>query len=268
MSDSIQPLRTFIYLDADRVRSLAAQLGIDSPNLIDGPAREKLVAGVEEKLLARGNTLQLDAKFDFAKWTSDVFMDGQFIRASGVIRMLDYGWLSAAMAGLPAVLKKMSKLEMEALRNSDEGRRMSKQALQQRQNENQVAITKVEEFKADELGEVVGKLYGDIVRVKIRPSKENPQCALIGSAGARHFYDSPAALSQKYGIEIDAGWTIVGQLNVPNPAALANPMPVGNKMEDAFEQIALLMNNAFRLANAPAFPAVSLTPIAIYRTVG
>jgi hypothetical protein len=29
--------------------------------------------------------------------------------------------------------------------------------------------------------------------------------------------------------------------------------------------MALLMNNAFRLANAPAFPALSLTPIAIYR---
>ena len=27
---------------------------------------------------------------------------------------------------------------------------------------------------------------------------------LVGSAYARHFYDSPAALSQKYGIEIDA----------------------------------------------------------------
>ena len=34
----------------------------------------------------------------------------------------------------------------------------------------------------------------------------------------------------------------------------------------ASEQMALLMNNAFRLANAPAFPALSLTPIAIYRT--
>ena len=33
----------------------------------------------------------------------------------------------------------------------------------------------------------------------------------------------------------------------------------------AFEQMALLMNNAFRLANAPAFPALSLTPVAIYR---
>ena len=53
---------------------------------------------------------------------------------------------------------------------------------------------------------------------------------------------------------------------VPNPDAVAGPIPVGNKMEDAFEQIALLMNNAFRLSSAPAFPAISFTPIAIYRT--
>jgi hypothetical protein len=60
----------------------------------------------------------------------------------------------------------------------------------------------------------------------------------------------------------------VGQLNVPNRAGgatQAQPIPTGNQMEDAFEQMALLMNNAFRLANAPAFPALSLTPIAIYR---
>jgi hypothetical protein len=38
-------------------------------------------------------------------------------------------------------------------------------------------------------------------------------------------------------------------------------------MEDSFEQIALLMNNAFKVANSPAFPAVSFTPLAIYRDV-
>jgi hypothetical protein len=163
----------------------------------------------------------------------------------------------------------MSKLEMEALRNSDEGRRMSKQQLQQRSQENQVAIAKVEEFKADELGDVVRKLYGDVVRVKVRPSPQaQPAAVLVGSAYARHFYDTPAALSQKYGIEIDAGWTVVGQLNAPNAAAQSMPLPVGNKMEDSFEQIAILMNNAFRLANAPSFPAVSFTPIAVYRTTG
>jgi hypothetical protein len=263
---SNEPLRDFIYLDPDRIMSLAAQLRLAAAPS-DRAARERLFMELEPAILGRAGAERIDSSFDFARWTPETFTDGQFVRAAGVVRLLDFAWLTLALGGLPAVLRKMSKLEMEALKNSDEGRRMSKQAIQQRQNENQVAISKVEEFKADELGEVVGKLYGDIVRVKIRPSNEHQQCALVGSANSRHFYDSPAALSQKYGIEIDAGWVVVGQLNVPNPAALANPMPVGNKMEDAFEQIALLMNNAFRLANAPAFPAVSLTPIAIYRTV-
>ena len=264
MSDS-PLLRDLIYLDFDRLRSIAWQLRLESADIDDRTAREALAMKVEPALVARGNVAQIDSQFDFTKWTADAFADGQFVRAAGVVRLIDFAWLSAALSGLPAVLKKMSKLEMEALRNSDEGRRMSKSELQRRSQENQVAISRVEEMKADELGEVVTRLYGDVVRVKIRPSPDQPAAVLVGSAYARHFYDSPAALSQKYGIEIDAGWTVLGQLNVPNPSAHAMPIPTGNRMEDAFEQIALLMNNAFKLSSAPVFPAISFTPIAIYR---
>src|SRR4051794_24961142 len=190
------PLRDFLYLDPERVSSLAAQLVSDADaNLQTRAERERLFLRIEPALMERG-AATVDAKFDFAGgWTPTAFADGQFVRAAGTVRLLDFAWLTLALGGLPAVLRKMSKLEIEALRNSDEGRRMSKQALQQRQNENQVAITKVEDFKADELGEVVGKLYGDVVRVKVRPSNEHPHAALIGSANVRHFYDSPAALS-------------------------------------------------------------------------
>jgi hypothetical protein len=269
MSEQSPLLRDFIYLDFPRVRSVASQLRIttDAADVAAQPARESLLAQIEPALVARGNVAQIDSSFDFAtKWTPDGFADGQFCRVTGVVRILDFAWLSAALGGLPAVLRKMSKLEMEALRNSEEGRRMSKTELQRRSQENQVAISKVEEMKADELGEVVRKSYGDVVRVKVRPSKDEPNAVLVGSAYAEHFYDSPAARSQKYGIEIDAGWTVFGQLNLPNAAAQAMPIPTGNRMEDSFEQITLLMNNAFRLANSPAFPAISFTPIAIYRT--
>src|SRR5438552_4217087 len=259
-------LRDFIYLDFERVSSIASQLRMEQPDSPDRAARETLVSHLEPALVSRGNVAQIDASFDFTKWTPDAFADGQFLRASGVVRLLDFSWLSAALGGLPAVLKKMSKLEMEALRNSDEGKRMSKSELQRRSQENQVAISRVEEMKADELGEVVSKLYGDVVRIKVRPSAAEPNAVLVGSAYARHFYDSPAALSQKYGVEIDAGWTVLGQFNVPNAAPAAQPIPTGNRMEDSFEQIALLMNNAFRLSSAPAFRAVSFTPIVIYRT--
>ncbi|HLL89136.1 MAG TPA: hypothetical protein VK324_07520 [Tepidisphaeraceae bacterium] len=265
-------LRDFVYLDADRVRSIAAQLDVPAPVATpdDRAAREKLFLAIEPALVNRPSTLRVGKDFDFATWRPDTFADGAVVVATGVVRLLDFQWLSLALGGLPAVLKKMSKLEMEALRNSDEGRRMSKTAIQQRSQENQVAISKVEEFKADELGDVVRKLYGDVIRVKLRPDPEaQPAAVLVASAYAAHFTDAPAALSQKYGIDIDAGWTMVGQVNQPNPATAAAPsapLPVGNKIEDSFEQIALLMNNAFRLSTAPAFPCVSVTPLAIYRS--
>lgn len=270
MSDAINSIRDFIYLDLERVRSLAAQLqvSIAQPHAdADRAQFEQVFRQVEPAVLARPNALHVGQGFDYSRWTAEHFSDGQFIQASGVVRLLDFAWLTLALAGLPGVLRKMNKIEMNALKTSEAGRRMSKSALQQRSLENQAAISKIEEFKAEELGDAIGQLYGDVVRVKVRPSKDHPQAVLVGSAYSRFFYDSPAALSQKYGIEIDAGWTVVGQLNVPVQASPPQPIPVGNQMEDAFEQIALLMNNAFRLANAPAFPALSLTPIAIYRTV-
>jgi hypothetical protein len=262
-------VRDFIYLDHPRVRSMAAQLDVADPSGAgdgaDRVERERLFLRVEPALTGGATALRIGPEFDFASWKPETFADGRFVVGTGALRLMDYAWLSLALTGLPAVLRKMSKIEMAALRNSEEGRRMSKSALQQRSLENQNAIAKVEEFKMEELSDVVRQLYGDIVRVKLRPSREHPAAVLVGSARADYFYDTPAAMSQKYGIEIDAGWTVVGQLNVPNLAAPVAPIPVGNQMEDAFEQMALLMNNAFRLANAPAFPMVSLTPIAIYR---
>ena len=264
MADS--PLRDFIYLDHDRVRSLAAQLDLPSPASAERADRERLLLQVESTLPGRAGVARIMPDFDFSRWTADAFADGQFVLAAGTVRLLDFSWLALALGGLPAVLRKMSKIEMAALRNSDEGRKMSKSALQQRSQENQAAIAKVEEFKMDELSDVVRQLYGDVVRVKVRPSRDHPRAVLIGSAYAAHFYDSPAAMSQKYGVEIDAGWTVLGQLNVPGQGSPPQPIPTGNQMEDAFEQMAMLMNNAFRLANAPAFPALSMTPIAIYRS--
>jgi hypothetical protein len=272
-------VRDFIYLDYSRVKSLAAQLGVSEHHAGAGAGasaagpdlaeRERMFFALEAAVMGRG-AAEIDPSFDFASWTPDAFSDGQFVVARGAVRLLDFSWLALALTGLPAVLKKMSKIEMAALKNSDEGRRLSKTALQQRSQENMAAIAKVEELKMDELSDVVRQLYPGVVRVKVRPSPDQPRHVLIGSAYADHFYDTPAALSQKYGVEVDAGWTVLGQLNVPNPggaATQAQPIPTGNQMEDAFEQMALLMNNAFRLANAPAFPALSLTPIAIYRTV-
>src|SRR5207248_6111695 len=141
---------------------------------------------------ASDGATRVEAGFDFSRW--ETFTDGQIVWASGTIRLLDYSWLATALTGLPAVLRKMSKIEMAALRNSDEGRRMSKSQIQQRSQENQNAIAQVEEMKVGELSDIVRQLYPDVVRLKIRPSKDHPRHVLIGSTYIAHFYDSSAGL--------------------------------------------------------------------------
>src|SRR6476646_7624054 len=111
-------LRDFIYLDFDRVHSIAAQLRLTGGEFAERSARESLVAQLEPALVARGNVLQIDPGYDFTQWKPDTFHDGQFVRATGVVRLIDFQWLAAALGGLPAVLKRMSKLEMDALRSS------------------------------------------------------------------------------------------------------------------------------------------------------
>jgi hypothetical protein len=44
-------------------------------------------------------------------------------------------------------------------------------------------------------------------------------------------------------------------------------MPTGNAVEDMFERLALAVNRVHRVASAPVFPAMSITPVAIYREV-
>src|SRR4051794_7486638 len=96
-------LRDFIYLDTDRVRSLAAQLGTAEASGEDRASAERVFMVTESALVSRGKTLRLDPSFDFNKWTEEGFTDGQVVLAGGVVRLLDFTWLAAALGGLPAV---------------------------------------------------------------------------------------------------------------------------------------------------------------------
>jgi hypothetical protein len=109
------------------------------------------------------------------------------------------------------------------------------------------------------------QLYGDVVRVKVVPDKYRPSNVFVGSGDLAHFHDSAASLSQRYGYEIDADWVTLGQVNRSTASEEPMSIPVGNEMEDSFEAVALEVNGITRVASATTFPAVSFTPISIYR---
>ncbi len=59
----------------------------------------------EERLREHDLVAEVDAGFDFNEWTEDRFRDGQFVRVTGLVRLMDYGWISTMMEALPSMMR-------------------------------------------------------------------------------------------------------------------------------------------------------------------
>lgn len=297
-------IRDFVYLDWERVRSFAAQLfrgvpeeamaGEGSDVTVEGrlegsiPALLKGQAGVdyryfrtqdetrsfhhyvytlvEDRLIKDGRVTKIDAGFDFNRWTNGFFNDGQFVLVKGAVRFMDYEWMSSTLEALPKMLGTVQRMETLALKQKKDTGPISETQLQVRKKEQKSQRTQLEELRIEELTGLIRQLYGDVIRVKLLPSRQHPDKLFVGTGNKADFHDTAASLSQKYGYEIDAGWMTLGQVNLSTGPEKPLPIPIGNQMEDAFEQLALIINQLYRTASSPQFPAVSFTPIAIYRT--
>jgi hypothetical protein len=269
------PLRELLYLDLDRALTLTSQLGADTaPPAADPPAPPNSPAGrthlhhhLEQSLAARGTLLDIGPSFDYSRWQNSgegSFQDGQLVRASGMIRILDYPWLASVMETMPRMLKVMHRSELSALKQKREAHQVTQAEVDQKVKEHQSQLKDLETWRMDELTEVVRELFGQSVRIKLLPYGSKGGEMLVGSCLRNAFLEPPALLSQNYGTDINAGWSLLGILNL-TPAAPVPPLATGNAVEDMFERLALAVNRIHRVASAPDFPALSITPIAIYR---
>jgi hypothetical protein len=299
-----ESLRDFVYLDWERVRSLSAQLLGGVPQDAtresghDLGARGEVRGGIpailsgkgegdyryfrsqnetrslhhyvyslfETRLRERGAITEVNAEFDFDRWTEDGFGDGQFVRVTGLVRLMDYAWISTMMEALPAMMRAAQHAATIGLKQDRDEGRITKKEFEAEQQDHQKQLNELKTLKLEKITELVRRLYGEAVRVKIVPDTDRPANAFVGSADLSSFHDSASSLAQKYGYGIDAGWSVLGQVNRsmgPNNPTL---IPTGNDMEDAFEAVALNINSMVQVASATKFPAISLTPISIYRT--
>src|SRR5688500_7791993 len=100
-------LRDYIYFDGDRVRILAAQLGVNTGDTdADVQLPHTIYATVEQSLLDAGKVGQIGADFDYAeKWSEGAFTDGQLVLTSGVFRILDYEYTSQFLGATPELMR-------------------------------------------------------------------------------------------------------------------------------------------------------------------
>jgi len=187
-------LRDFVYLDWERVRSMSAQLlgGVPQDTTRergqDVGARGEVQGGIpavlkgrgegdyryfrtenetrslqhyayslfEERLRERGMVAEVDFGFDFDEWTEDHFRDGQFVRVTGLVRLMDYGWTSTMMEALPSMMRAAHHAANIGLKQErDEGRLTRKefeaQMQEQQQQLNELKALKLE--KNDGIGQ-------------------------------------------------------------------------------------------------------------------
>jgi len=297
-------LRDFIYLDWERVRSLAAQLfeGVPQDTSSDRGheigAEAQIEGGIpgflkghgggdyryfrtdsetrslhhyiysllEERLETEGLVTSIDKDSDFDKWTEDFFTDGQLIRLTGVVRLMDYARVSTILEALPKMMNAAEHAQALVLERKRKAGLVNEQQFKARKKAIQKPGKEIKELGIGKITELIKQLYGDVIRIKFLASKDHTDKVFVASVGLESFHDTAAALSQKYGYEIDADWVALGQINISNVSDEPLPIPIGNEMEDSFEQAALAINNIVRIASAVKFPAISFTPITIYRT--
>jgi len=296
-------LRDFVYLDWERVRSLAAQLFRGVPQdataergsevtaegrleggvfgLLKGQAGADyryfrtenetrsfyhyVYSLVEDRLSKDKLITSIDANFDFKQWTNSFFRDGQFVRVTGVVRLMDFAWISTMLEALPKMLRTAQHAESFTLKKMRATQLITQQDFEAKKKAQQKQLRELKALKIEEITGLMRQLYGNVVRVKVLPDRRHPDKVLAGSGDLVCFHDTAASLSQKYGYEIDAGWVTLGQVNLSAVSDEPLPIPTGNEMEDAFEKVALAVNDIIRVASAPKFPAISFTPISIYR---
>lgn len=289
-------LRDFLYLDWERIRSLSAQLFQGIPeNLetqtgndisldadVEGSAlgllkgqigsdyryfrtqnetrsfHHHIYSLVEERLSKDKILTKIDHTFDFSDWTPKYFHDGQFVLASGVIRLIDYSSMTNTLELLPTMMD--AALHAARLASKDNPNEQSKQQEKLRQNLKSMNINKIVPL--------IQAVYGETIRVKIVPSNANPTYIFVGTANRDNFQDAPTSLVQKYGYEVDANWLVLGEVNYSKSSQQPAPLPVGNELEDSLETLVLSVNQLARVANAAPFPVISITPISIYRRLG
>ena len=161
---------------------------------------------------------------------------------------MDFDWTADMVGELPEYLKSLGAMGMA-------------------EDKVEAGLQQLEVVKAKEIVGMIRRIYGGTILVKVIPSRDNADNLFVGEISKENLHDTIVGLGRKYGYQIDAGWVAVGQVNMPRGSGEEVKALTGNELLDAFEQLALVMNGVLRVAGTVQFPAISFTPISIYRTI-
>ena len=179
-----------------------------------------------EKLLREKNAItDVVEAYDYSQWAPALFHDGQLVRTTGLVRLLDYPWLASVMETMPRMLKVTQRAELSALKQQREQHKVTQQEVDQKVKEQQSQLKDLEAWKMEELTEVVRELYGQTVRIKIVPDEGSERGRnvrrVMSPARLRGIGGDPIAEVPR----LRCGCEVVGSLGLMNVAGESNTAP-------------------------------------------
>ena len=198
-------------------------------------------------------------------WQENKFIDGSLLIVPGVLKIVDYDYQAEFMKQIPLIYKTITKVTATGI-TSTAGKVVKSGHKGGSQQYPQSDPFHGQPLK--EIADLVNQFYKGVIRLKVFPYSEAPNLLFVGSCDRASFRQDPISLMGQYGPIIDAGWTTVLQINKGTqhePGALV--VDTGNQIEDAFDKVAESVSGIASMAQGIHFPAVAVTPIAVFRDV-
>lgn len=293
-------LRDFIYLDWERIRSFVAQVDRGVPETRTGSISDEEGTASEgeagfkgffsvghsndvrytrsatetrslhhavfadfEKYLETSNLLR-----DTSPWDRDRLSKGGFFRVRGLIRLVDYAAVVSLTRGLKGLINVGYTLQKSQVRSDAS---LDQQEIQHKMREIDKDLKEnnksLNESGIDSMASTIETLYGDVVRVKIVPDTQFPDQVFVGTCDPEALDPSfhRAIGSRGYSTLWPVESLVFAETMTPNSAPTI--VPTGNELEDSIDLLVGEMDALARIASGYEFPAVSCTPLAIYRVL-
>lgn len=287
------PIRDFIYLDIERVRSFYAQLskGLPTEHKVEKGAEVGLDSSIEGNVIFAKGQASADYRYirsssetsslhDYIMeafleklknarrlielpdsnfvWEQHEFQDGMLILAKGIIKILDHKYTVALLDNLPKLADSVNRIAGVS---------------QQNKGANKNAITNALKGKpVKELAEFIDQNMRDALRLKVYLRHDTPSQHFLATANNSFFRYDPVSLITMYGPVIDADWLCLLQINRGNQHQLTATTipefpPLPTQFELMLEALADHLSNITKTLQGVEFPAVAATPIAIFREI-
>lgn len=211
-----------------------------------------------------------------ANWIPGFFHDGMFVVCHSPLKIVDYQTTVSALQGLPSLTTLLGKVTGAQGSNKSQkssgvqqhGRTPGQPGSATSQANMRQIQAQIQSLPLKPTADLVAQLYKDIVRVKVFPIMGHSDMVFVGTADRSHFRYTPERLISLFGPVIDANWVSLLQVNLGtprNPGELISQ--TGNAVEDGLEQLADFLASLNMAPQRIEFPAVAVTPIAIYRDI-